>query len=324
MSELKTSLDIIRKESNNLITAIDERFNIICKERGINFTIKETESKESQNDAHDIIMPDPSIGFSEMSLYGYTDESMFPLTVNYAIDLFNQDFTIYLLFNDNTESMVYDSSEINNHDGIFGVERDDWLNSKQYMELSAENNETVKESKTDDSVTPTLETIPKEVPIYKYSGEYAAQNGEIDVFRASYKVNIECGQAIDRAITDSNYEQYRYDLKTAAKTVINEFGVDRAAWVLSGNINYHHWDGQLSNANKAWAKEFDTSKPDIYLKTHLAVLDGFADRFREIVKEKPSLIDTLNKNEQKSKTQFSQTPDIGKEKPKIKKDGEML
>ena len=198
MSELKASLDIIRKESNNLITTIDERFNIICKERGIDFTIKETEPKESQNDAHDIIMPDPSIGFSEMSLYGYTDESMLPLTANYAIDLFNQDFTIYLLFNDNTESMVYDSSEINNHDGIFGIERDDWLNSKQYAELSAENNETVKESKTDDSVILPLEIIPKEVPIYKNSGEYAAQNGEIDVFRASYKVNIECGQAIDR------------------------------------------------------------------------------------------------------------------------------
>jgi hypothetical protein len=43
MREFKASLDVIRKESNTLITAIDERFNSLCKERGIDLTTKEPE-----------------------------------------------------------------------------------------------------------------------------------------------------------------------------------------------------------------------------------------------------------------------------------------
>ena len=451
MSELKTSLDIIRKESNSLITAIDDHFNIICKERGIDLTTKEQED--------DNIMPDPAIGLSEMNLYGYTAAGMLPLATDRAIKLFNQDITVYLLYPDNTESMVYDSSEINNYDGIFGVERDEWLNSKEYKALdnstkilthegklesdfihakedsfaiyqirdgmeSAQDYRfaeldyleqrgwevnrnhyvlvykapltpeetlegiyqkfnidcpkdfpghslsvsdvivlnkdgeitshyvdsigfaelpaffgmekqqiqtapTTEQSKTDNNVTPPPETIPKEVPIYKYSGEHAVQNGEIDAFRASFKLNQECGEKIDAAILNNTKygemagTQY-VDTKNAVKSVIEEYGIDRAAWVLAANINHHDWDGRLSKDNKAWAKEFDTPKPDYHIKTHLTILDSFSNRFREIVKEKPSLLDTLNKNEQKSKTQFSQTPDIGKEKPKIKKDGGML
>ena len=40
MPELKASLETIRKEANNLINAIDERFLAICKERGIDLTAK--------------------------------------------------------------------------------------------------------------------------------------------------------------------------------------------------------------------------------------------------------------------------------------------
>jgi hypothetical protein len=158
-------------------------------------------------------------------------------------------------------------------------------------------------------------------PIYMFSAETAIQNGEIDIFRESMKLNAECGQAIDAAIlANTKYgemagTQY-VDTKTAAKTVIDDFGVDRVSWVLAANINYHDWDGRLSNTNKAWAKEFDTPKPDYYLKTHLTVLDGFADRFRETVKEKPSLLDTLSKHERKSKQQFSQMPEHRNEKSK--------
>ena len=305
---------------------------------------KTVSQNATENNLPDV-MPDPAIGLSEMNLYGYTADGMLPLTANYAIDLFNQDFTIYLLFNDNTESMVYDSSEINNHDGIFGVERDEWVNSEQYAEMEKQIDTTAQEQNTpaadNGDIDSKIQTggeydmpqneqsepleIPKnEQPIYPYPAEIALQSGEIDAFHASRKLNIECGRAIDQAVTDNNYELYRYDLKTAAKSVIEEFGIDRVAWVVAANVNASHNDGRFSNANKIWAREFDTPKPDAYLQTHKTVLDGFVDRFKEVVKEKPSLLETLEKNEQKSKQQFSQTPDINKEKPKIKKDGEEL
>jgi len=163
------------------------------------------------------------------------------------------------------------------------------------------------------------ETPKNEIPVYKFTGEHAAKNGEIDTFRASYKLNVECGEAIDKAITDSNYEQYRYDLKTAVKSVIDEYGADRVAWVLAANVNHHDWDGRLSNDTKAWAKKFETAEPDYHLKTHLAVLDGFASRFREAEKEKPSLLGTLNKTEQKIKQQGKKPETVVDNKNKPKK-----
>jgi len=41
MTELKSSLDTIRKEANSLISAIDDRYEIACKERGIDLTVIE-------------------------------------------------------------------------------------------------------------------------------------------------------------------------------------------------------------------------------------------------------------------------------------------
>jgi hypothetical protein len=55
------------------------------------------------------------------------------------------------------------------------------------------------------------------------------------------------------------------------------------------------------------------------LKTHLTIVDGLVNRFREAEKEKPSLLDTLNKTEQKIKQQQVKKPNPnldGKEKPK--------
>ena len=81
------------------------------------------------------IMPDPSITVAERNEYGYAYDDMLPLNKDRAMELLMQDNTIYLLWNDNTESMVYDSSEITNHDGIFGIERDDWQKADSYKEM---------------------------------------------------------------------------------------------------------------------------------------------------------------------------------------------
>ena len=168
------------------------------------------------------------------------------------------------------------------------------------------------------------ETPKNEIPVYKLTGEIARQNGEIDVFRASFKLNQECGEAIDTAIraNSKNGEmagtQY-VDTKTAVKSVIEEYGADRVAWVLAANINRHDWDGRLSNTNKAWAKEYDTPNPDYYLNTHLTILDSFSNRFREAEKEKPSLLGMLEKTDQKIKKEAKQAPAAIDCKEKAKK-----
>jgi hypothetical protein len=148
------------------------------------------------------------------------------------------------------------------------------------------------------------------------------KNGEIQAFHDSRKLNIECGNAIDKAVIASNYEEHRYDLNTAIRGVIEEHGADRVAWVLASAVNDQSYDGRLSSASKDWAKEFDTPKPDVYMKSHMILIEGLVEKFRKVEKEKPSLMSALDAGEKKSKTEFDGKAQPGLDAPdKTKKKG---
>jgi len=113
---------------------------------------------------------------------------------------------------------------------------------------------------------------------------------------------------IAKAIKDNNYELYRFDLKTAVKTVTGEYGSDRVAWVLANTVQKQYYDGRYSSSNQAWARGFDIpSDSGGTLNTHPAVVDGFISRFREAgieqKKEKPSILDALKQGAEKSRQQ---------------------
>ena len=74
----------------------------------------------------DAPMPDPTISVKAMQSYGYTDEEMLPLSKDRALELAERDVTVYLLYKDNTEAMALDDREIIEHDGLFGITREDW------------------------------------------------------------------------------------------------------------------------------------------------------------------------------------------------------
>lgn len=72
-------------------------------------------------------LPDPNITQADMRAYGYDYENMLPLEKETAYRLAKEaDATIYMLHPDNTESKVIDLAEINDFDGIFGIEKPDW------------------------------------------------------------------------------------------------------------------------------------------------------------------------------------------------------
>lgn len=98
---------------------------------------------------------------------------------------------------------------------------------------------------------------------------------------------VEVTKAIDKAVLDSNYELYRYDLKKAVATVIAECGSERVSNVLADYIHRHDYDGRISHQNKEWAKEFEISENRYgpVFDTHPAVLDGFINETRAQIKE---------------------------------------
>lgn len=84
---------------------------------------------------HSHPMPDPDVSIADRNAYGYLSDELLPLSKERATELFEQDFTVYLLYEDNTEAMAFDREDIDNHSGLFGIEKADWLALQEYEEM---------------------------------------------------------------------------------------------------------------------------------------------------------------------------------------------
>lgn len=71
-------------------------------------------------------MPDPSMSIETMNAYGYTDSDMLPLSKERALELFERDVPIYMLYDGNTEAMAFEAEDIVLFSGCFGITREDW------------------------------------------------------------------------------------------------------------------------------------------------------------------------------------------------------
>ena len=84
---------------------------------------------------HSHPMPDPDVSIADRNAYGYLSDELLPLSKERATELFEQDLTVYLLYEDNTEAMAFDREDIDNHSGLFGIEKADWLALQEYEEM---------------------------------------------------------------------------------------------------------------------------------------------------------------------------------------------
>ena len=66
--------------------------------------------------------------------------------------------------------------------------------------------------------------------LYIYPASYAREHGELEQYRASYKANIACKEAIEQAIAD-HYRDNHLGTE-AVHQVLEEFGYDRMFYVL--------------------------------------------------------------------------------------------
>jgi hypothetical protein len=138
LKELRASLETINKTSSELITDIDRHYGEIMKERESEVALESEESDSIDEVARNVeeepptqapdngYMPDPSMSVEAMNAYGYTDSDMLPLSKERALELFERDVPIYMLYEGNTEAMAFESEDIMLFSGCFGVSREDW------------------------------------------------------------------------------------------------------------------------------------------------------------------------------------------------------
>ena len=91
----------------------------------------------------------------------------------------------------------------------------------------------------------------RELPVYPYPAGHAQENGELDVYRASFRANVSCKDAIEAAIRD-NYHDNRLDA-AAVGQVAEQFGQERMLYVLAATVRHFDYDGRISRDNKRWA-----------------------------------------------------------------------
>ena len=86
------------------------------------------------------ITPETGALLKETREYGYANENIFPLKKQAALEMFDANQTVYLLYNDNTEDIAFDREEIERFDGLFGMEKADWEKVSAKKERESEKN----------------------------------------------------------------------------------------------------------------------------------------------------------------------------------------
>ena len=77
-------------------------------------------------------MPDPALTQDDLEKCGYLDSDLLPLSKERAYELMAQDLTVYMLQQGENPAMAFDTADLDAHDGIFAVTREEWEESPAF------------------------------------------------------------------------------------------------------------------------------------------------------------------------------------------------
>ncbi len=91
------------------------------------------------------------------------------------------------------------------------------------------------------------------IPVYYPSLEEADRNDERELWLESYNINMECIRTIeDRAMSAFNTRE----LDSLITDLAENYGVERAMYVLSRTVHFQEWDGRFNEVVRARAEMF--------------------------------------------------------------------
>ena len=80
-------------------------------------------------------MPDPALTQDDLEKCGYLDSDLLPLSRERAYELMERDLTVYIVQEGVTPEMAFDTADLDAHDGIFAVSREEWEESPAFETL---------------------------------------------------------------------------------------------------------------------------------------------------------------------------------------------
>ena len=122
--------------------------------------------------------------------------------------------------------------------------------------------------------------------VYVQPAAYARTHGELDIYRASNRINRECAKAITEAIKE-HWDGGRVN-PAGATAVIEKYGEKRVGIILANTVCRMSGDARFSRNNRAWAEALPKlDRGDEWLiDAHPVKLDSFIDAARREVMER--------------------------------------
>ena len=77
-------------------------------------------------------MPDPALTQDDLEKCGYLDSDLLPLSKERAYELMAQDLTVYMVQQGENPAIAFDTADLDAHDGIFAVTREEWEDSPSF------------------------------------------------------------------------------------------------------------------------------------------------------------------------------------------------
>ena len=101
------------------------------------------------------------------------------------------------------------------------------------------------------------------LPLYAGSPAEAKQYGEAALWEKSFRENVACARAIEKAIRE-RYDADDHILPDCAKSVLEEYGIKRTSFVLAHSVRTLGPLVHASDDIKKWSFQFDYSRDGDY------------------------------------------------------------
>lgn len=121
------------------------------------------------------------------------------------------------------------------------------------------------------------------LPLYYDSLDTARREDDVMLWRNSFKENIRCKNAIEKALAENFDGMHLKD--GIIPPLAEEYGTDRLTWVLANTVKEHVDDGRFRPANKEWADGIyipkDRRNYEFSVGSHPEIVNGLITDYRQ-------------------------------------------
>lgn len=125
------------------------------------------------------------------------------------------------------------------------------------------------------------------LPLYYDSLDTARREDDVILWRNSFKENIRCKNAIEKALAENFDGMHLKD--GIIPPLAEEYGTDRLTWVLANTVKEHMDDGRFRPANKEWANGIyipkDRRNYEFSVSSHPEIVNGLIMNYRQYLSD---------------------------------------